>query len=780
MTDNRKSVMSLKDKNEASVSAQPPITEEEKGMAAHGREKVAGGIPAIYQTMRFGLTRMGAGRTLKTLSLLNQKNGFDCPSCAWPDPDDHRSFAEFCENGAKAVSSEATTARVTPEFFAKYTISQLAAESDHWLDQQGRLTHPMVLRSGSEHYEPISWDDAFRLIAGELNALLSPHEAAFYTSGRTSNEAAFLYQLFARQFGTNNLPDCSNMCHESTSIGIRESTGLGKGSVKLEDFEKADSIFIIGQNPGTNHPRMLTSLQKASKQGCEIVAINPLPEAGLSRFQHPQDPIGMLGGGTPIAKLHLPVRINGDVAVLKGVMKEMLEEDERSGGKHLDHDFIRENTEGFEIFAADIAQTTWEEILEQSGVSRQAIRAAAEIALRSERMIVCWAMGLTQHKNGVANVQTVANFAFLRGQIGRPGAGLCPVRGHSNVQGDRTMGIWEQMPEDFMDALGKEFHFAPPREHGFDAVHTAQAMADGRVKVFFGLGGNFLSAMSDTEFIAEGMRRCHLTVHVSTKLNRGHLITGKTGLILPCLGRTEKDENGVREQFVTVEDSMGVVHMSKGALEPASRHLLSETAIVCRLAKTTLGDKTTVNWDAMENDYDRIRECVARVVPGFDDYNQRVRVPGGFYLPNGPREGKFTTPTGKAQFKTHPIPQHNLAPGELLLMTIRSHDQFNTTIYGLDDRYRGIHGGRHVLFLNEDDIRERHLSAGQKVDITSHYHGEIRTVREFTIVSYAIPRRSAAGYFPEMNSLVPIRHAADGSNQPASKSVIITLTPSEG
>lgn len=763
--------------------AQPPISDEEKHLTVHGAEKVAGGIPAIYQTMKFGLTRMGAGRTLKTLSLINQKNGFDCPSCAWPDPDDHRSFAEFCENGAKAVASEATTARVTPDFFAKYSITELASKSDHWFDRQGRLTHPVILRPDATHYEPLEWNEAFRLIAENLNALSTPNAAAFYTSGRTSNEAAFLYQLFARLFGTNNLPDCSNMCHESTSIGLRDSTGLGKGSVKLEDFEKADSIFIIGQNPGTNHPRMLTTLEQASKNGCEIVSINPLPEAGLTRFQHPQHPLDILSGGTAIAKLHLPVRINGDVAVLKGMMKAMLEADARTEKTFLDHLFIEENTEGFAEFAADIAATSWEEIIEHSGVSRETIDAAAEIALRSERMIICWAMGLTQHKNGVANVQTVANFAFLRGQIGRPGAGLCPVRGHSNVQGDRTMGIWERMPDSFLDALGREFKFSPPREHGFDAVHTAEAMHDGRVKVFFGLGGNFLSAMSDTEFIAEGMRRCDLTVHVSTKLNRGHLITGKTGIILPCLGRTERDVRGGpqrTEQFVTVEDSMGVVHSSRGALEPASPHLLSETAIVCRLAAATLGDKSKVRWEAMENDYDRIRNAVSAVIPGFHDYNRRVREPGGFYLPNGPRDGKFTSANGKAQFKIHPIPRHDLAPGQLLLMTIRSHDQFNTTIYGLDDRYRGIHGGRRIIFLNETDMRERNLIANQKVDITSHFKGETRTVEAFTVVPYPIPPHCAAGYYPEMNPLVPLRHAADGSNQPASKSVVITLTLSEG
>lgn len=763
---------------------QPPITDEDKNLTAHGAERVAGGLPAIYQTMKFGLTRMGAGRTLKTLSLINQKNGFDCPSCAWPDPDDHRSFAEFCENGAKAVSSEATKARVTPEFFARHSVRELASQSDHWLDQQGRITHPMILRPGATHYEPISWEDAFSVIAGELHALPSPDAAAFYTSGRTSNEAAFLYQLFVRLFGTNNLPDCSNMCHESTSIGLRESTGLGKGSVKLEDFDKADSIFIIGQNPGTNHPRMLTTLEKAAKRGCEIVSINPLPEAGLTRFQHPQDPVGILRGGTAIAKLHLPVRINGDVAVLKGIMKAMLEADDRTGGAVLDHLFLKENTEGFSEFAVDIAATAWEDIVGHSGVPRELIEAAAEIAIRSERMIVCWAMGLTQHKNGVANVQTVANFAFLRGNIGRPGAGLCPVRGHSNVQGDRTMGIWERAPDSFLDALGREFKFEPPRAHGFDAVQTALAMHDGRVRVFFGLGGNFLSAMSDTTFVAQGMQRCHLTAHVSTKLNRGHLITGKTALILPCLGRTEKDSSGgsepsaQQERFVTVEDSMGVVHASRGALEPASPHLLSEVAIVCRLAKATLGDTAKVRWEAMESDYDRIRNAISAVIPGFHDYNRRVREPGGFYLPNGPREGKFTTDSGKAQFKTHPIPRHDLEPDQLLLMTLRSHDQFNTTIYGLDDRYRGIHGGRRVIFLNEADIERLHLTAGQKVDITSHFKGETRIVEAFTVVPYPIPPQCAAGYYPEMNPLAPIRHASDGSNQPAYKSILITVASS--
>jgi molybdopterin-dependent oxidoreductase alpha subunit len=753
--------------------------EDLKEIQVRERETTAAGIPAIVQTMRFGLGEMGAIRTLKTLTTLNQKSGVDCPSCAWPDPDGHRSFAEFCENGAKAVSEEATLSRVTLEFFAGHSVYELAEQSDRWLNKQGRLTHPMRLRKGGTHYEPISWEEAFALVARELNGLESPDEAVFYTSGRTSNEAAFLYQLFVRQFGTNNLPDCSNMCHESSGLGLSQTIGIGKGTVTLEDFDHADAIFVIGQNPGTNHPRMLTTLQEAARRGCRIVSINPLVETGMMRFQHPQEVLGMLGKGTPIASLFLPVRINGDVAVLKGIQKEMLEQDCRSGGTRLDHSFIRNRTEGFEQYAADLEHESWEDILEQSGVSRELIQEAARIALDSERMICCWAMGLTQHKNGVANVQEVVNFSLLRGQIGRQGAGLCPVRGHSNVQGDRTMGIWEQMSDGFLDDLGKEFDFAPPRHHGFDTVAALEAMHDGRAKVFFGLGGNFLSATPDTAFTAEAMRRCRLTVHVSTKLHRGHLVTGQEALILPCLGRTEHDIQAEGEQFVTVEDSMGVVHASRGVLPPASPLLLSEPAIVANLAKATLGKRSTVPWDAFTANYDRIRDSIERVVPGFHDYNQRVRDPGGFYLPNGPREGTFKTPSGKAQFTVHQIPRHDLAPGQLLLMTIRSHDQFNTTVYGNDDRYRGVHGGRRVIFVNVEDLREAGLSDGQAVDITSHYEGETRTVHAFKVVSYEIPRRCAAAYFPETNPLVPLGNIADGSRQPASKSIVISLAPAD-
>lgn len=709
------------------------------------------------------------------LRLVNQKDGFDCPGCAWPDPEGQRAPTEFCENGAKAVAEEATTKRVPPKFFAQYSLSQLSDQSDMWLGKQGRLTHPMVLRTGNDHYEPIGWDEAFELIAAELNALKSPEEAIFYTSGRTSNEAAFLYQLFVRKFGTNNLPDCSNMCHESSGWGLNDTLGTGKSTVTLEDLEAADAIFVIGQNPGTNHPRMLSALQIAARRGSKIVSINPLPETGMSRFIHPQEPLSLLGPGTPLACLHLPVRVNGDVALLKGIMKAMLEADAQI--PVLDQKFIAEYTDGFETFAADLRETSWEEITEHSGISREGIGAAAEIAGNSERTVVCWAMGLTQHKNGVANIQELVNLVLLRGNIGRPGAGLCCVRGHSNVQGDRTMGIWERMSDEFLDKLGAEFGFEPPRNHGFDTVQAIEAMHAGKASVFFGLGGNFLSATPDTEYTADALRRCSLTVQVSTKLNRGHLITGRQALILPCLGRTEEDLQAEGPQFVSVEDSMSVVHPSHGTLPPASEFLKSEVAIVAGLAFATLGGP--IDWVGLSSSYDRIRDHVSHVVPGFADYNTRIRQPGGFALPNPVRERKFPTETGKARFTVHPIPHHDLPPGRFLLMTIRSHDQFNTTIYGLDDRYRGIHNGRRVVFLNAADIAETGLTAGQVVDLTSHFEGEERVARHFVIVPYAIPRHCAAAYYPETNVLVPIRSVADISNTPTSKSVVISLSVSD-
>jgi molybdopterin-dependent oxidoreductase alpha subunit len=744
------------------------------------RHKTAASFASIYETAHHGIRDMGLQRTVQTLLKINQKDGFDCPSCAWPDPDDHRKTAEFCENGAKAVASEATTVRATPEFFAKHSIDDMKRQSDYWLDQQGRITHPMLRRPNAAHYERVSWEEAFGLIASELNALASPNEASFYTSGRASNEAAFLYGLFARQYGTNNLPDCSNMCHESSGTALTPTIGIGKATVKIEDFEHADSIFIIGQNPGTCHPRMLTELQKAVKNGCKIVSVNPLEESGMIRFKNPQKPLNMMGTGTPIACLFLRVRINGDVALLKGIMKEMIEEDDRTGGKVLDHDYIRAHTEGYDAFVRDIRDESWETILENSGVPREDIREGARIAMESKRMMVCWCMGITQHKNGVHNVQAIVNFVLLRGQIGRRGAGLCPVRGHSNVQGDRTVGIWEKMSDEFLEKLGKEFNFDPPKKHGHDSVMTLEAMHKGEVKVFVGLGGNFLSATPDTHYGAEAFQRCKLTVQISTKINRSHLITGAQALILPCLGRTEIDRQHTGEQFVTVESTTGVISMSKGLLDPASPELKSEVAIIAGIAMATLKTRTTVLWQNLINNYDLIRDHIEQIVPGFTLYNKKVRDPGGFYLPNGPREGKFTTPSGKAHFSVTPIPQHNLKDDQLLLMTIRSHDQFNTTIYGEVDRYRGISKGRRVIFLNETDIYDRGLHANQWVDIISHFEGETRRAEHFKIVPYEIPPKCAAAYYPETNVLVPLRSVADGSNQPASKSIIITLEPARG
>ncbi|HEX4640458.1 MAG TPA: FdhF/YdeP family oxidoreductase [Chthoniobacterales bacterium] len=752
--------------------------------AAEVREppNVAAGLPAMYQTTRFAVREMGIARGFKTLLNANKKTGFDCQSCAWPSPDGDRQVAEFCENGAKAIADEATTKRLTPEFFREHSLDNLRAQTDLWLGQQGRLTEPMVKRADATHYEPISWDDAFQLIARELNVLPSPNAAAFYTSGRTSNEAAFLYQLFARQFGTNNLPDCSNMCHESSGAAMNEALGIGKGCVKLEDFDHADAIFIIGQNPGTNHPRMLTSLERAKQNGAKIVSINPLPEVGNFRFKNPQDlknPIRaagvFFGGGRKLSDLWLPLRINGDVAVLKGMMKEMLIEEEKRPGSVFDLDFIGNFTAGFDEFVADLRTTTWDDILVSSGVTREQIRAAAEIAMQSRRTICCWAMGLTQHRNAVATIQEIVNFLLLRGNIGRQGAGPCPVRGHSNVQGDRTMGIWENMNETFLAKLGHEFGFDPPRDRGTDTVETIKQMHDGPIRIFFGMGGNFLSATPDTEFTAKALQKCRLTAQVSIKLNRSHLITGEIALILPCLGRSEIDRQASGEQLVTVEDSMGIINPSRGVLEPASDHLRSEPAIIAGLARATLGDRSGVNWEGLVGDYNRIRDHVEHVIPGFERYNERI-AQDIFYLPNAARdERKFDTDIGKAKFIVHPIPRNELPPDRYIMMTIRSHDQFNTHLYGLDDRYRGVFNGRRVVFMNADDIAAAGLKRGQLVDLTSHYHDEQRTACGFQIVPYRIPRGCTATYFPEGNALVSINSVAERSNTPVSKFVIISI-----
>jgi molybdopterin-dependent oxidoreductase alpha subunit len=765
-----------------SSGAQTPV--ELEGLKQRKRYKVAAGLKAVEEVMEYGLREAGLFNTLRTALKLNQTDGFDCQSCAWPNPDNERSFAEFCENGFKAVTYEATTKRLTREFFQRHSVADLAGQPEHWLGHQGRLTEPMVLRPGSGHYEPIGWEEAFRLIAEELKALSSPDEAVFYTSGRTSNEAAFLYQLFVRAFGTNNLPDCSNMCHESTSVALPPMIGIGKGCVKLSDFDQADAIFVIGQNPGTNHPRMLTPLQTAKERGCKIVSVNPLPETGAFRFKNPQDllhplhiPRFLFGPGTQMSDLWLQVRINGDMAFLQGLMKELLEEEDRRPGQVFDHDFIRHHTEGCDALVAQLRAASWDEIVEDSGLSRGQIREAADIALGARRIIVCWCMGVTQHRNAVATIQDIVNFLLLRGNIGRPGAGPCPVRGHSNVQGDRTMGIWDKPKKEFLDKLAAEFSFEPPRKNGFDTLEAIEAMHDGRAKVFFGMGGNFALATSDTEFTASALRKCRLTAQVSTKLNRSHLVAGRTALILPCLGRTEVDRQAGGEQFQTVEDSMGVINPTRGNLKPASPHLLSEPAIVAGLAKAVLGPTKPIPWDAYAGNYDLVRDKIEAVVPGFPAYNDRIRA-GTFYLPNGPRdERKFATPSGKAVFIPHPLSRVALEPGQYLMTTIRSHDQFNTSIYGLDDRYRGIYNGRRVIFLNEEDMKSAGLVQGELVDITSHFEGEERRAESFMVAPYPIPRRCAATYYPEANVLVSRNSVAEKSNCPASKSVVITLLP---
>jgi molybdopterin-dependent oxidoreductase alpha subunit len=751
--------------------------------------RTAGGLAAVRASMRLAQREMGLVRSATTLILANQTRGFDCPGCAWPEADEHRASIEFCENGAKAIASEATLKRMTPELFAKWSVSELAAHSDEWLNAQGRLTHPMRLRPGGTHYEPIAWSLAFDLVARELRALASPDEAIFYTSGRTSNEAAFLYQLFVRQYGTNNLPDCSNMCHESSGAAMMATLGVGKSTVTLEDFDHADAIFIFGQNPGTNHPRMLSTLEAAAKRGCAIVGINPLSETGTRRFAHPQHVVDMITGGTALATLELRVRVNGDVALLQGIIKEILEAEARSPGAVLDRAFIRDHTSGFEAMKAAALGRQWNDLEEVSGITREEMKKAAAIAMKSERTIACWAMGLTQHKNGVANVQEVINFLLLRGNIGRPGAGACPVRGHSNVQGDRTMGIWEKMDDAFLDRLGRACDFEPPRRHGKDTVDSIRAMRDGDAKVFFAMGGNFLSATPDTSETARALARCRLTAHVSTKLHRGHLVTGAEGLIFPCLGRTEIDaretrdvesrEGEPRHEFVTVENSMSVVHMSRGALPPASPELKSEVQIVCELARATLGTRTRVPWEELASRYDRIRDLIAQVVPGFEDFNARVTKPAGFHLPSAARARVFATDVGRAKFTVHALPRHALLPGQLMMMTIRSHDQYNTTVYGLDDRYRGIKGGRRVILLHREDIAAAGLEDGDLVDVTSHFRGEERMAPRFRVVAYDIPRRCAATYFPEANVLVPLDSVADESNTPTSKSIVVTVARSD-
>ncbi len=715
----------------------------------------------------------------KTLLSANQPDGFDCPGCAWPDRNHHSTF-EFCENGAKAVAAEATARRATPEFFARHTVAELAAHTDHWLEDQGRLTHPMAWDAASDRYLPIAWDEAFARIARHLNDLQSPDEAIFYTSGRTSNEAAFLYQLFVRQFGTNNFPDCSNMCHETSGAAMRAQVGVGKGTVSLQDFEKADAIFVFGQNPGTNHPRMLGELRAAHKRGARIVSFNPLRERGLERFADPQNMREMATlGDSPISTHYFQLRIGGDLAAVTGMAKHVLEAHAARGGV-LDEAFIAAHTSGFDAMAAQVAATPWDLLEASSGLSEAQLRSAGEVYLGAERVIACWGMGITQHRHAVATIQGIVNLLLLRGHIGREGAGPCPVRGHSNVQGDRTMGIWESPPVALLDRLEAVYGFTPPRAPGVDTVGAIHQMRQGGCRVFFALGGNFAAATPDTHATWEGLRQCGLTVHVTTKLNRSHLVHGREALILPCLGRTEIDVQATGPQGVTVEDSMSMVHISKGLNPPASPHLLSEPAIVARLAAATLGARSSVPWAWLAEDYARIRDEIEKVFPDFHDFNARVAVPGGFRLRNPASERVWDTADGTARFYAHAVPAAATPPQEdgpvFTLLSTRSHDQYNTTIYGLNDRYRGVQGQRDVVFIHPEDIAALGLAGGDRVDIHTVWHdGVARSVRGFVLVPYDIPRGNLAAYYPETNPLVPLSAVAEGVGTPTSKSIPVVL-----
>jgi molybdopterin-dependent oxidoreductase alpha subunit len=741
-----------------------------------GRLKhAAAGATAVAVSMKRAQEQMGVRRSLGTLSRVNQVEGFDCPGCAWPEPHDRSTF-EFCENGVKAVAEEATTRRVTAEFFAEHPVADLAERSGYWLGQQGRLTQPVHKPAGSDHYQPVSWDRAFSIVAEHLRGLPSPDAAAFYTSGRTSNEAAFAYQLFVRRFGTNNLPDCSNMCHESSTSALLHSIGIGKASVLIDDVHHTDLILIVGQNPGTNHPRMLTALEKAKANGATIVAVNPLPEAGLGTFHNPQSLKG-LTLGTRLADDHLPIRLAGDQALFAALGKLVLER----GAE--DREFLEAFCSEFEEYAAKVAALSWDDVLTATGLERAQIEGLADRFIAADRVIACWAMGLTQHREAVATIGEVVNLLLLRGHIGRPGAGVLPVRGHSNVQGDRTMGIWEKMPDWWLDRLAAEFGFDPPREPGLDTVDTIRAMQDGRVRVFVGMGGNFAAATPDSAATEEALRSLDLTVQVSTKLNRSHAVPGREALILPCLGRTEKDLQDSGPQDVTVEDSMCMVHKSRGRLAPASPELLSEVGIVTRLAEQVLGardgvDDVGIDWQGMRADYRVVRQHIAAVVPGFEDFERRLAEPGGFALPHPPRDSRtFPTATGRARFTLDPVAVLEVPAGHLLLQTVRSHDQFNTTIYGLDDRYRGVHQGRRVVFVNEGDLADLGLSDGQLVDLESVHPDGTRRAKGFRVVEYPTARGCVAAYYPETNVLLSLNAVAKGSNTPVMKSVVVRLLP---
>ena len=733
------------------------------------------GFTSILKVIDQVAKYMKPADALRLASKINQKGGFDCPGCAWPDPDDERSsLGEFCENGIKAIAEEAQNKTIGSLFFEQYSVDELSSWSDFEIGKSGRLAEPMFLAEGATHYTPISWNEAFNKVAYHLNELNHPDEAVFYTSGRTTNEAAFLYQLFVREFGTSNLPDCSNMCHEASGSALSETLGIGKGSVVLDDLYKAEVVIVVGQNPGTNHPRMLSALEKCKKNGGKVIAINPLPEAGLMKFTNPQNPIKLLTGGTQIADVFVPITINGDVAFFKAILLKLLEKEEAHGDV-FDKAFIETYTSGYDAFISDLKTFNFEACLMASGVSETVFNEVFELILSHDKIIVCWAMGLTQHENAVDNIREIVNLLLLKGSIGKEGAGTCPVRGHSNVQGDRTVGIWESAPQAFLDKIEKKYGFKPSHKHGYSVIDAIKAMYNKDAKVFFGLGGNFISAVPDTLYSATALANCNLTVHVSTKLNRSHLVTGIEALILPCLGRTEKDYQKTGLQVQSVENSMGVVSATKGVLDPCSDNIISEVAVVCGIAHATLKEKSKINWLQYKDDYNLVRNDIEDVVSGFSDYNNRLKNPSGFYLPNGARVREFNTKTGKANFSINKLPKWSLKDNELIMMTIRSHDQFNTTIYGLDDRYRGVFNERRIIFMNREDMKVRGLKEHEVVNLCSEYQGTKRKAPNFKVVGYEIPKNCCATYFPETNVLVPLDSFAHTAKTPASKSVKITI-----
>lgn len=744
-------------------------------------KRAAGGWGAAAATAKILMQQSVLTKGSRALLSMNQPEGFKCPSCAFPDPDS-RGKLEFCENGAKALAFEATRRRVTREFFERHTVSELMRQTDYWLEMQGRLTEPMRYQEASDRYVPCAWDDAFTLIGRHLRALESPHQAEFYTSGRTSNEAAFLYSIFVREFGTNNFPDCSNMCHEPTSRGLPASIGVGKGTVVMEDFEHAEAIFVVGQNSGTNSPRMMTNLLKARRRGVPIVVVNPMPERAFMRFTEPQDIVQMATlSSTPIASEFVHIRIGGDLALFKGMMKALFER-ENQGESVIDRDFVQKHTSGLEAVRTDALAQDWADITAVSGVSEEQIRRVADIYIRSRATMLCYGMGLTQHQQSSQLLQQAVNVLLLRGNFGKPGAGIAPIRGHSNVQGDRTVGIDERPTQAYLDRVREVFGFEPPREHGHHTVQSVDAMLKGAARVFIGLGGNFVRAVPDTERSYAAMRRLALTVGIATKLNRGHLVHGRDALILPVIARSEAIRTPAGEQFVTTEDAMSNVSASRGVLEPASTHLRSEVEIVCRMAAAALPESKTPWRDYIE-DYDLIREKIAEIYPAiFAGFSEKIRNPGGFHLDVPPRRLVWPTPSGKANFLLFPgleVDAKVTDPSMLRLATVRSHDQFNTTIYSYNDRYRGVHNDRMILFMNTADREARGIPRGGQVAVeTIADDGVSRRVDGLTVVDYPMSRGSVAGYFPELNSLLPLEYHDKISGTPAAKSIPVRVNAS--